>query len=339
MPDLFLLCEKVADECNMLQDKIALKEWADMAPIAFAYNLKYAINGLEETASWLQLIEEELKKGHLAGTIDVKEVLGKFNKELVVLKQNLKMEEGRAKRIEHGRLDDEITRPAEELYSSLESKALALILETRFLMDRLNVQLRKESATSTPKDSYKHVLKLLDDKEKELHELRKKVSELKEMQVFGGIGVKDTIEIEKELYELGDKIEKKGHDDEIKEFVKKSKSLIGTLKKERDFASKIALGMENEIAQMRSMYSKELLSIGEVKKQAFDEAERNAERKSEKLKEELAKTGESLNHYKHLIYERDMKIAELKEHTHHVVRHGTSLFAHLGKKDSHRKGL
>lgn len=64
MPELRLICEKILQEVNELLDRSAVKDWAEMHPNAFLYNLKVVIGKFEEISADLTRIDSLLMGGH-----------------------------------------------------------------------------------------------------------------------------------------------------------------------------------------------------------------------------------------------------------------------------------
>jgi hypothetical protein len=165
--------------------------------------------------------------------------------------------------------------------------------ERNFLIARKSPFVKRASAS-------KNLLEALQKKEDELNEMQAKNIELKRKTYFGLVLEKSVAEMEQELHEMDKRLSEsvastkkslkthlaqinyvEGSFAELSKqvedieavhagFVEKSVELLRELKKETDFARKLALEIEHETMEKRSAYTKELLSL-EEKKVAIEE--------------------------------------------------------------------
>jgi hypothetical protein len=104
---------------------------------------------------------------------------------------------------------------------------------------------------------------------------------------------------------------------EVKEILdrhsSKNTELLKILKKERDYAKKILLDVENETMQLRNSYTKELLNLQEAKLAAKKEAEEKLGKKIVLLQKELAEKNDLLKRFKGIAEEKMEKEKKSEE--------------------------
>lgn len=315
MPELRLICEKILQEVNGLLDKSTLKDWADMHPNAFVYNLKVVIGKFEEISADLARIDSMQGARHSVNVPNVEELIKEYSKEITAFQAELKKEQERIKKIHGGELPEELLRPAAELYGHLEERTLRLLTRTGHLVERVEIYDRRQKGDiTTTRLSLGNAMEVIDKKNQEINELKSEVKALQEAVHFGGSGKKDVYALENIANEF---LKEAAKDKKSKQMAELTKELIEALKKERDFAYKSALRLEHEIAKMKHEHAKGMLRIEEAKREAGEGAKRKLEKEVAKLKKDLADTERVIQHLKHVIYEKDQLIEQLKgRHTH-----------------------
>lgn len=342
MNQSLLISEKIIEAINLLQERLYAKHWSEHSRASFIYSLANTINSLNEIKEMLAETRQEFyKEGKNTAEIDAH--LKELEKLASLLEQNSKLEQLRAQKAKEKNIEllsDNITNS--ELYSSLEQKILGFVLKTRFLAERLSIVERKDKKEHAGKAS-KKVLELLDEKENELHELRKKYEEIKNRHYMARLEEKSSNDLEKDTQVLSKKIE-----GEIRllessiEFIKKSLEqathsyavlkekfgavegllaelseknleLCTTLKKERDYAKRIVLDIEHETMRLRNNYSRQVLSLEEEKALAKKEAQENEQKKTTLIAKELREKDELIKNLKEIIHAKEKYVQKLEE--------------------------
>lgn len=344
MEQTIISSEKIVDELNILEQSLFAKHWTDHSRASFIYAVSNTANSLKKVKELL----EEIRKGHEIEPLsehDLQKHISELEKLIGVLEQNHSLEVSRIKRAKEKGIEflaDDITNP--EQYSFLEQKVLGFILKTRFLVERLSLVQRKEMQEGTViGKSTKKVLELLEEKEKEVQELRKKYEEIKNRHFMARLEEKTSNDLEKELYLLAKKTEgeqkylessiesfRKGVEQVQQAFVitrekflaleelnRKSWEMVSelttTLKKERDYAKRIVLDIENETIKLRNAYSKQIISLESEKVQAKIHAQHEQKEKAALLKTQLLEKEELAKSLKEIIAAKDKHIEKLEK--------------------------
>jgi hypothetical protein len=219
-----------------------------------------------------------------------------------------------------------------------------MLLKTRFLLERLQLNAKKhEALPANEKSTAKNLLDLLKNKENEIESLKEKYSEARKQALTGISFLQDNATLEKEMNELARKLEleqsnlEKAYFESQKSleamqqsnivlrqevrriqqafanYLQKSFELITMLKKESDYAKKIVLDIEHETLQLRSSYTKELLSLEEAKIAAKREAEQKFSLRIKKLEQENEKNQKLLEQLQEMLVHREKKLEEFEE--------------------------
>ncbi len=340
-----MLCDKVINGINALQERIGEKEWKSYSRSSFIYNLGATVEELEEITSFLELMETEFKSKALEGAPDLSENINELNKLIVLLKRNQKLEETTVKGArERGlqELIEEVEKP--DLYADLEQKVLGVLLKTRYLIERIHVFLRKQQLKPlTTESAARDVITLLEQKEEELQKVKEKYEELRAKSFMGVLEEGTASDIENELNEIARQLESEStilkrnlsdykklveaaissqadlerKIDDVEELnsqhLAKTFELITLLKKERDYAKKIVMDIEHETLQLRSAYSKELLALEEEKEKARNRAYEKFKKQLVKLQGDLHEKNELITHFRTIIADKEKKVNVLKE--------------------------
>lgn len=342
MAHAIVISEKVIEAVNALQDRLYAKHWGEHSRASFVYSVIHTVHALEEINELLLEAKSQLEKEgrNVSG---LQEHLRELQSITVLLDRNQKLEQARVQKAKDrgiAMLADDIVNP--ELYSSLEQRVLGFVLKTRFLVERLSIMERKEQGEQAiVTRSTKKVLDLLDEKEKELQELRKKHDELRKHSYLARIEEHSSIDIETEINELAKKMEgeqrvletslesfrrtteqlqhayslmreKFRTTEEISSKLStKTTELASVLKKERDYAKRIVLDIENETLRLRNAYSSQILSIEEGKALNRKEAEEKTSQKVSGLQKELHEQQELAKQLKESLLEKEKEIQKL----------------------------
>lgn len=344
MAEIALLADKITEAVDGLQDRVNAKHWADYSRVSFLQNLKGTISEVKEISSLLRMAQEHYERGESSGAPEIGGVLGEYQELIDVFNRNQQMETAM---VEHSRSSGDVDSlsPNPELYSSLETRLLQIMLKTRYLVDRLHIHERKTAgyASTESRSAGRNLLKLLEDKEKELQELKGKYVELSSKSLLGSVEENVVVDLEHELGEVSRRLESEGAaikeslgdyakrnaelnsmrerleerarvlEENANTHIVKSLELISLLKKERDVARKHMLDAHHDAAQARSAYSKGLLNLEEEKVRAKEEGAGNIKQRAKALERMVEEKDRVLNRLHDMVDEKGAELDALKK--------------------------
>ncbi len=331
----------LSEKLNALHKDLNEQQWQDSSRTAFLSYLDSAVSELQAMKGLLEKSREEIEKQSLPHKPELDSVISNYNDALPVLLRNLEMEK---KKKERPRLEFEESEETPELYSAAEQKVLDLLLKTRFALERLSAFSRREHFTPLDgKTTARQLLDLVKVKEDELEEMREKYDGLRKRSMLGYIDEETAADLEKELNSLGKTTEVKSSSfarslsdtrseleaawnnyarmqqelDELRDsysgFSEKNAELVKMLKKERDYAKRTLLDMENETLKLRNTYTSELLNLQDSKLAAKKEAEARLGKTVGELRKELSEKNVLVNSLRKLVeskHERETRLEE-----------------------------
>jgi len=334
--------DDIINEVNSIHNSIVRTNWKDLNREGFVFELETNTQKFKAIFITLEELNRELKLLLERGTPTLDNTLSEISREIVILDANLNME--KTKKLKDHLVNEIQKEEVPELYDSIQRKMTAIILRARndcgkiktFLMAR-NMPFVKKGSTA------KLLIELMQKQEEELKLAQEQNLELKRKSFFGAKEEINSAEIEKELHEtdkiLSESVNEaskslKTHHAQItyvegsfahlKEqidkveaqhasFSKKALDLIKDLKKERDFARNIALGVEAETISIKNSYTHQLLGLEKKKNEIEENTRRKYENEMERLRKELMEKTHSLNNLARAIHEQEKEIARLKE--------------------------
>ena len=334
--------EVIIKDINTLHEAVGRINWATLNRESFIFELEQNTKRIKELYLKLEEINRELKLLLEKNTPSLDELLVEYSREIIILDSNIALE--KKKKIRQTLINEKEKIEVPELYSSLQQKILSISLKSRYQIDRVKNFLTARKMPFVKKGSTaKQLLEALEMKENEINELKQKIVEIKHKTFFGNLPEKSIAEIESEAHEIDKKFsilldetqkslkthfaqinyvegsfihlkEKVEKIEEIhKEFSTKTLELIKELKKERDYAKKLALEIEEETIHKRNEYTRRLLEL-EEKKQAIEE------KLTEKFEKEIAtlkriqeEKGLALKNSQKLIEQMENEIRNLKK--------------------------
>ncbi|MFH1586996.1 MAG: hypothetical protein ABID38_04020 [Candidatus Diapherotrites archaeon] len=342
MAETLLICGKIVDMVDALQNRIDGKDWKDYSRTSFIYNLASTIHELEEISLNLEFVRNEFQHHAYTNAPEISNHMKEINSLIAFLKRNRKLEEGLIEKAMDRGVDLEELVHAPDLYSSLEQKVLSLLLKTRYLIERLEVFARKNEGKPIEGKANRTLLELIDVKEDELQKVKEKYAELKSKSFWGKLEEGNSSDLENDLSELERKLgssnslveeslrmhkrqaenltssreDLEGRVSELEEIVsqyqRKTSELIASLKKERDYAKKIVLETEHETLKLRNTYSKELLNLEQEKISVREQARGELKGKIAAIKKELGEKKDLVERFKKMVDGREKKIGELE---------------------------
>ena len=298
MSHLEEIVEKTVKAIDALHESLNRTDWSTLKKDGFVFELERATGKLKEIYSSMRDISKESTMMLEKNTPDISDTIEIIRKELILLESNIRLEKHKQFRVELVNENEPIEVP--ELYSSLQNKILECALKARYSAEKIKTFLTARRTPFVQKGSTaKNLIGLVQKKEDELVELRKRNLELKRKSFLGNIEEKSLAEIEEEMFAKDKALSAavtetnkslKQHLAQINyvegsfanlnekvrlveelhaNYGKKAMELIRELKKERDHARKMALELEEETMRARNEYTNYLLEkenrISEVK--------------------------------------------------------------------------
>jgi len=326
-----------------LHDSLSRISWAELNRNGFVTELEKSVSKLRAIQFEMEQIDKELSLLLEKNAPSFSQFLVDFKKEYAVLYANVSLE--KAKRIREDVIvfNETEIREVPELYSSLQQKIMALILKARYNLEKARTFLVARNVPFVKKGApAKDLLDLLQRKDDELSEEKKKTLELRRKAFFGMGTEKNIAETEKELNDIDKNLNTsvaeasaslkthlaqinyvEGSFAHLKEkvqkieamhgtFTKKSSELIKELKKERDYAKTLALQVEEDTLRLRSEYTNKIIQLEEKKAAAEEKAHSKYESQIRELTNELESKGKSLRNAQKEIEELEKEIKRHK---------------------------
>ena len=319
--------EAIVSEVNSLYDTVSKGNWRELNKTGFIFELERSTKQLKEIFQDFSDVDRELGTMLEKNTPELSDFLSLFGKDLTVLEANLKMEKKAKWRESIINENESFVVP--ELYVSMQEKILGLLLKSRYSAERLSTFTNAKRIHVVKKGSTaKNLLELLDKREKEIDELKSKQNEMRRRSFLGFIEERNIAEIEREVNEVDKELatelaelknalkihlsqmeylegsfsQLKSKIENVEEmqynFSKKTLDLIKEMKKERDYAKKVAIDIEQETLKIRGDYTRQLLGIEEKKQEIREKTREQFQKELKQLEEENSKLREKLKENK-----------------------------------------
>lgn len=310
--------QRLNKRIDLLQDAVQRRNWNNLRKEDLVKELQEAIGSLKEVQDSLQENVQQVEKTASVDYLKADEFFREFKKTLEFLERNLKMEKEKSKETPMQEINIFETSAVPELYAEMQRKILGTIIKTRFLAERLGIAAQKQETKELEKKSVaRKVMELLEEREDELQALKEKYADVRRKSFLGMVQEKNVVDLEEKLMQaniglekIKDRLEGKVKDYSIKllglqkefielnrekksleqafeKYLEESNELIPMLKKERDYAKKLVLDIENESLRLRERYSRELMGFEKAKQEVKEETEEKYERVLRKLREEM----------------------------------------------------
>ncbi len=331
----------VIQKINVLHDTLNLSNWGNLKRDGFVFELEKSTVKLKEIFELMKQVNKETIMLLEKNTPDINQFLEKIEKDIIVFESNIKMEKTKKMRIELINENEQVDVP--ELYRTLQNKILEISLRARYEIEKINRFIIARKTPFIKKGSTaKALIEILQKREEELDEIKKKNVELKRKSFFKAEEV-SIVEIEEDLHEKDKALEEsvketrkalETHLAQIKyvegsfshlekriiqietihtNFTKKAIQLIRELKKERDYARKTAIEIEEETLKARQNYSKEIIDLNEQKSELKEKLEEKYLREINNLKKDINDKHVGLENMQKLIEIQEKQIKKLKE--------------------------
>ena len=340
--DLRIEIAKIVEAINGLHSSVSTEEWGNASRTVFVASLARTVGKIEALEERFKRVKKELGKGAKVGAPDFSELLAEFAATLKILENNLSLEKSKKSVVKESNIFEK--EENSDLYEDLSQRVQTLLLRARYMAERLNVFVLRQSSTPLEgKSTAKQMLDLLQAKENEIGELRGKYENIRKQSYLGYVQEQTSVDLEQDLSNLGMRMSAMANElrgeislhkkqveyiensyAELKErldtmqeifndYVEKSLELITMLKKERDYAKKVVLDVEHETLQLRNSYTSEVLSLQENKLSAKKEVEEKFKKEFDSLKNELKETKELLGSFKKIAEDKISKEHKLDE--------------------------
>jgi len=332
---------RVMDRVTYLHTRLRDSNWADLSRFGFLKETPDSLDALTGIRKNIEELHHYLKEND---DLDFKSLLVDYKKIESLIEKNIEFEEKKESKLEG--IHEKLRAEHPETFAALQQSVLSLLLKTRFLLERSLLFIERASpspAIMGEASERKELFDLLQDKENELNELREKYDRVRKQTFLGFAHEENAAELERELNKLNIKLEKERNqfgglltefrlkivsmqaeflelNDHISsienvygDYSEKSSELVMLLKKERDFAKKTLLDVENESLQLRSNYSMEILKLEEKKAEARETAFEDTRNIISKLQEDLEDKENMLQHFKEIAKRKEKESQELEE--------------------------
>lgn len=334
--------EELILEINSAHDSINRTNWKKLNEEGFVFELERNSKKIKSLLLNVEELNRELKLLMEKNTPSLDQLTLEINKQLSIIETNLSMEKN--KKFKEATLDFLESKEVPELYDSIQQKITSLILRTRNEIEKVKTFLLVRDDTPSKKGSTtKALVEILQKQEDELKKAKEQNLDLKRKNFFGTREEINSADIEQQLHETdkhlsesinetkkslknhlaqlnyveGSFIQLKNEVEKVEEqhssFTKKSLELIKDLKKERDFARKIALEVEQETITIRNSYTHQLLDFEKRKTELEDKIKQKYLKELSSSKKELEEKSLSLINLMKLVEEQEREIKILKQ--------------------------
>jgi hypothetical protein len=330
------------EKINSLHDSLNRTDWSSLKRDGFVFELERATSKLKQIYSDLEMIDKEVSLLLEKNTPDISGALEQIQREVMLLESNVKLEKHKRFKVELVNQTEPVEVP--DLYSSLQNKILECVLKARYSTDKIRTFLIAKKVPFVQRGSTaKSLIDVLQKKEDELSDLRKRNVDLKRKSFLGHIDEKSLAEIEDEMFTKDKSLSMavseankalkthlaqinyvEGSFAGLKEKVRlveelhsaystKASGLIRELKKDRDYARKMALEIENETLQARTEYTRNLLEKEDRINTVKEKVKRKYTEEIRSLRRDLNEKSISLANVIKLIEKLEAENKSLKE--------------------------
>lgn len=340
MTEALLLLDQLQEELSKFK-ALSFVPWEQANRAQLVERLKQWHDHTKQSKELVTLLQLEQLKHPEMKSINLREAETFIRKTDEVLARNLSFEKDKTNRKID--LTEKIQTPA--LGAELEARMHRQWLAIHRAHEQLSIALRKSfgSDSNTAKAMEGELFNLVRTKEDEIQNLKQERDTLKREKYFSPTEKYSLTEMENDLQELLQRfaIEKHGLYDHLSEgkkkldeyathhmhldhkakkmeqmvheLQKKHISISTVLKKERDFARKLALDLESETAATRALYSKELLTLDEKKHAIKQEIEEKHQHKLAMLEKKVTQQEQIIRELEAIAREKEREVARLAE--------------------------
>lgn len=336
MTEARLILDQLESELGQMKN-LPLVPWQNANRAQLLERLKAWHAHTKTSAEYVRLLQMEQLKYPAFKDVNIQEAETHLKKSTEVLERNISFEKDKTNR----RVDlaEKITTPA--LGAELEARMHRQWLALHRLHEQFHLALRKgmDPNTSTSKRVEGDLFSLVRTKDAELQKMTQERDTLKREKYFGANEKYSLTEMENDLQEMLQQfaIEKHGVFDHltegkkkldeygvhhlhlesktkklehlVTELTKKHVNILSLLKKERDYARKLAIDLESETASLRALYSKELLTLEDKKHAMKQEIEEKHAHQIATLERKTREQESIIREMEVLVREKERQIA------------------------------
>ncbi|MFH0970892.1 MAG: hypothetical protein V1776_05580 [Candidatus Diapherotrites archaeon] len=339
MTEAMLLLDQLQDELHKIKNTPFIP-WNQANRTQLVEKLHQWHAHTKQAGELLTLLQlEQLKYAQLK-EVDVREAETFIKKTGEMLERNIQFEKDKTKRKID--LTEKITTPA--LGAEIEARMHRQWMALQRVHEQFNIALRKSMNDEHPvKGMEGELFSLIRTKEDEIQKIKQERDVLKREKYFGPNEKYSLTDMENELHELLQQfaIEKHAVFDHLElgkkkideyanhhmhlenktkklehlvsELQKKHLNILTMLKKERDYARKLAMDLETETASVRALYSKELLTLEDKKHAIKKEIEEKHAQKIFQLEKKVKEQESLLKELDALAREKERQIQRMAE--------------------------
>lgn len=339
MTEALILLDQLQDELSKFKS-LPFVPWEQANRAQLVERLKQWQSHTRQSKELLTLLQLEQLKHPEMKNINLREAETYLTKTDEVLSRNLSFEKDKTNRKID--LTEKVTTPA--LGAELEARMHRQWLSLHRAHEQLAMALRNIMGNNVNAKAIEgELFNLVRTKEDEIQNLKQERDTLKREKYFSPTEKYSLTEMENDLQELLQRfaIEKHGLYDHLNEgkkkldeyaahhmhldnkakkmeqmvheLQKKHISITTVLKKERDFARKLAMDLESESAAIRAMYSKELLTLDEKKHVLKQEIEEKHRQKISMLEKKVSQQEQIIQELEAIAREKEREVARLAE--------------------------
>ncbi|MCX6802303.1 MAG: hypothetical protein NT067_04290 [Candidatus Diapherotrites archaeon] len=334
--------DSATDRVSALQVRLRDVNWGGLSRMGFLKQAEQCLDMLTGIRKSMEDLHYYLKENE---ELEFEFIISEFKKLEGVLEKNIELEDRKeSSGIKEIQLQMKEEHP--ELFASLQQSLLSHLMKARFLLERVSLHLQKAMPSEEEKGKAaekNELVSLLEQKERELQELHLRFDSVRKHAVLGFAHEESAAELEHELQKAGNAFERERASfgmllgnfkstvsglqmsflelaDKMEEieklysdFSEKSSELTMLLKKDRDFAKKTLLDVENEVLQLRATYSREIMRFEEGKAAARESAVADTKKSIERLQNELEEKEELIMQFRDIAQRKEKENLELKE--------------------------
>ena len=340
--DALINIRRASQSLDLLDLAIRNKGWADLNREQLVEELKKVEAECSNFKNELQKAAEKTKESVSIDHINLDNYFKETHKTLEILKRNIELEEkkGESTKFTFANVFERESVP--ELYNELQQRLFSLLLKGRFILERMEIAVQRQDTSSIDKKPLaRRLLDTLEEKDDELRKVRGDYEQLRVKSFLGLVKEKTVAELEFSLNDRNAELEKRiaDFDNKHREIIRRvimiqkellhlsrdknmmehvlskymdgSKEVIMELKKERDYANKVIMEIENDTSKMREKYLTNMMNMDKEKIAIKNEIEQGYEQKLSTLKQRIMEKDELIEHLRKIVVRRERK--EVKE--------------------------
>ncbi|MEK6973224.1 MAG: hypothetical protein AABW72_04255 [archaeon] len=339
--DALINIRRASQSLDLLDGAIRNKGWADLNREQLVEELKKVEAECSRFSDELKKAVEKTKEHGSIDHINLDEYFKELNKTLEILKRNIEMEEKVTETTKFHIANVYEKESIPELYNELQQRMFSVLLKGRFILERLEIAAQKHDNSQLEKKPLaRRLLDTLEEKDNELNKVREEYEQLRVKSFLGLVKERTVAELESTLNENNAELERRIADFDnryrmiiqkvimiqkelihlsrdknvmehlLSKYMRNSREVILELKKERDYANKVLMEIENDTSKIREKYMSNLLNIDKEKIAIKEEVGQNYEQRINVLRQRLIEKDELIEHLRKIATRKEK--AEIK---------------------------